>query len=146
VQRPLGGGLPALQDRFTGVGEKRAAQYGQRFVQAIQSFRESHPEAEPPGSIATQAELQEASAQPAHAPTYVEEARQKHARAYAKWSHEEDESLRRAWDGLADSPESDAAKIRAIACDFDRKPGAIRSRLKKLELLEPAAGIDLRTG
>lgn len=132
---------------LTGVGEKRAAQYGRRFVEAILAFRESHPDAQPLASIAAQADrAPSTSVQPGHTPTYVEEARQKHARAYAKWSDEEDESLRRAWDGLADSPESTAAKIRAIADDFDRKPGAIRSRLKKLELLEPAADIDLRTG
>ena len=130
--------------QLTGVGEKRAAQYSQRFAEAIQSFHEAHPDAEPLASIPAQAELQTASTQPAHTPTYVEEARQKHARAYAKWSDEEDESLRRAWTGLADSPESDAAKIRAIADDFDRKPGAIRSRLKKLQLLESADDVDLR--
>lgn len=132
--------------QLTGVGEKRAAQYGQRFVEAIQSFRESHPDAQPLSSIATQAELGPASSEASHAPTYVEEARQKHARAYEKWSDEEDGSLRRTWAGLKDAPESDAAKIRAIADDFDRKPGAIRSRLKKLELLEPTSDVDLRTG
>jgi len=131
--------------QLTGVGEKRAAQYGQRFMDAIRSFRDSHPDAEPLASISIQADLPEASAEPTRAPTYVEEARQKHARAYAKWSDEEDESLRRTWEGLKDAPESDAAKIRAIADDFDRKPGAIRSRLKKLGLLTPASDIDLRT-
>lgn len=35
-----------------------------------------------------------------------------------------------------DASESNAARIRAIADDFDRKPGAIRSRLKKLGLIE----------
>ena len=131
--------------QLTGVGEKRAAQYGARFVEAVQSFRELHPDAGPLASIAAPAELEPTASQPGHAPTYVEEARQKHARAYTKWSDEEDESLRRAWDGLADSAESDAAKIRAIADDFDRKPGAIRSRLKKLDLLGYAADVDPRT-
>ena len=123
--------------QLTGVGEKRAAQYGTRFVEAIQAFCESHPDAQPLASISAQADREPSTSEPDHTPTYIEEARQKHARAYAKWSDEEDESLRKAWDGLADSAESDAVKIRAIADDFDRKPGAIRSRLKKLELVHP---------
>ena len=131
--------------QLTGVGEKRAAQYGRRFMEKIQSFRESRPDAQPLASIAAQADLEPSTPQPGHTPTYVEEAREKHARAYAKWSDEEDDSLRRAWQGLQDTSKSDAAKIRAIADDFDRKPGAIRSRLKKLDLLGYAADVDPRT-
>jgi ATP-dependent DNA helicase RecQ len=151
---PLGG--PATVDdllQITGVGQAKLEKYGRQFFEAIREFweehpateDESHPDAKPLASIPAQPDLEPTASQPAHTPTYVEEARQKHARAYAKWSDEEDESLRHAWTGLADSPESDAAKIRTIADDFDRKPGAIRSRLKKLELLESADDVDLRT-
>ena len=122
------------------------------FFDVIREFWENHPDAEDNSPEEERAGVATPLRIPDHAsrngdavPTYVEEARQKHARAYAKWSDEEDESLRRTWEGLRDAPESDAAKIRAIADDFDRKPGAIRSRLKKLGLLEPEEGVDLRT-
>ncbi len=41
---------PALL-QITGVGEKRAAQYGQPFMAAIREFRETHPQTEPPSSM-----------------------------------------------------------------------------------------------
>ena len=124
--------------QLTGVGEKRAAQYGQRFMDAIQAFRESHADAEPLASLSSQVETPAVPtpADPARVPTYVEKARKQHARAYAKWSEEEDEGLRQAWERVMDGEGSDAAKIRTLADDFDRKPGAIRSRLKKLGLIE----------
>ena len=132
--------------QLTGVGEKRAAQYGKRFMAAIQAFREAHPDTTPLGSLSMQAELATGiEAASAKIPTYVEEAREKHARAYAKWSGEEDDSLRQAWEQQQEAETSEAAKIRTIARAFDRKPGAIRSRLKKLELLKPDADVDLRT-
>jgi hypothetical protein len=128
--------------QLTGVGEKRLARYGQRFMDAIATFREAHPDIEPPASLSAQATL---ISEPSRitdpesrigdaVPTYVEETRKKHPRAYEKWSDEEDENLRQAWEQSADAEESGAAKIRTIAADFDRKPGAIRSRLKKLGL------------
>jgi len=135
----------------TGVGQAKLERYGQRFFDVIRAFWANHPDAEDNSpdetpDVATPSRIPDpASRTGAHIPTYVEEAREKHARAYAKWSDEEDESLRQAWTDLADSPESDAAKIRTIADDFDRKPGAIRSRLRKLGLLDAADDVDLRT-
>ena len=131
-------GTEAEMLQLTGVGEKRAARYANRFLESIQAFRQAHPDTQPLADISAQAEMPPAAgSQPGHVPTYVEEAREKHARAYAKWSDEEDESLRQAWEQAADrADESDAAKIRAVADDFDRKPGAIRSRIKKLGLID----------
>jgi hypothetical protein len=132
--------------QLTGVGEKRAAQYGKRFMDEIQTFREAHPDSAPLGPLSEQTGLaSQAREAPAKIPSYVEEAREKNARAYAKWSDEEDESLRQAWQQQQEADGSEAAKIRAIAEAFDRKPGAIRSRLKKLALIGPEADIDLRT-
>jgi hypothetical protein len=59
-------------------------------------------------------------------------------RAYEKWSDEEDERLRQAWEKEEDSEETITTRVRAIAGDFDRKPSAIRSRLKKLGLIASA--------
>ena len=121
-------------------------------IRIIRAFWENHPDAGDDSPDARESEGPPSSGDASSRtgdtpPTYVEEARQKHARAYAKWSDEEDESLRRTWEGLKDraassssrragAPESAAAKIRAIADDFDRKPGAIRSRLRKLGLID----------
>ncbi len=122
--------------QLTGVGEKRAAQFGRRFMDAIREFREARPDAEPLGAMAAQPERATSSFTPPIVPTYVEEARKQHTRAYEKWSDEEDENLRRAWRGVQSIAKSEAAKVLSLAHDFHRKPGAIRSRLKKLGIIE----------
>ena len=50
-----------------------------------------------------------------------------HAKAYAPWSREEDSDLKRRHQA--------GETVAAIAAHLGRKPGAIRSRLKKLELI-----------
>jgi len=130
--------------QLTGVGEKRLTNYGQQFLNAIQAFRQANPDAKALGSPADQSppvSEQSCITDPASrigdaVPSYMEEARKERPRAYEKWSDEEEERLRQAWEQQADAEGSEAAKIRAIAEDFDRKPGAIRSRLKKLGLTE----------
>jgi len=131
--------------QLTGVGEKRATRYSTPFLKSIATFRKSNPNVHPLGTTPlVQGESDPASnQQPATSgdptvPTYVQEARKESPRAYAKWSDEEDERLRQAWSLLRDVEGTDSAKITAISEEFDRKPGAIRSRLKKLGLLEQA--------
>lgn len=63
------------------------------------------------------------------AKTYdVEKIRQKHPRAYVKWSREEDEKLRNEY--------ASGQKIGELAKKFQRQSSAIRSRLQKLGLIE----------
>jgi ATP-dependent DNA helicase PIF1 len=50
-----------------------------------------------------------------------------HAKAYAPWTRDEDENLKRHHQA--------GETVEAIAAAFGRKPGAIRSRLKKLGLV-----------
>jgi hypothetical protein len=57
----------------------------------------------------------------------VEEIRKKYTKAYEKWSEEEDKNLMAEY--------SRGKNINELAEDFQRKPGAIRSRLQKLGLL-----------
>lgn len=57
----------------------------------------------------------------------IQEIRQTHPRAYAPWTPHEDEQLRQCY--------QQGATIRELAQEFQRKPGGIRSRLKKLGLL-----------
>ncbi|MEG4286554.1 hypothetical protein QUB68_25825 [Microcoleus sp. A006_D1] len=57
-----------------------------------------------------------------------EKIRQKYPRAYVKWSHDEDENLQKEY--------ASGQQIGELAQRFQRQPGAIRSRLQKLRLLE----------
>ena len=54
--------------------------------------------------------------------------RQEYPNAYNPWSEEEDSELTRMW--------NDGAAIEDIAAHFERKPGGVISRLKKLGLKE----------
>jgi hypothetical protein len=60
---------------------------------------------------------------------YQLEVRQQHARAFERWSDEEDE-LVRAHAGSGDGPEQIAGKLQ-------RQPTSIRIRMEKLGLIEP---------
>lgn len=62
----------------------------------------------------------------AREPASLEEIRKLYPRAYEKWTEEEDERLR----GLFNQ----GMKLKAIARDLQRQPGAISSRLVKLGL------------
>ncbi len=60
-------------------------------------------------------------------PTYsVYACQQEYPNAYAPWSEEDDWELTRMW--------CEGAAINELAAHFQRKPGGIRSRIKKLEL------------
>ena len=130
--------------QLTGVGEKRLASYGRQFLDAVQAFRQAHPDAQVLASLADQAaSLSEPSriSDPAsrtgdEVPSYMDQAKQERPRAYEKWTDEEDERLRQAWEEQEGGEDTTTGRIRSLAEDFQRKPGAIRSRLKKLGLLD----------
>jgi hypothetical protein len=60
--------------------------------------------------------------------TQNEKIRQKYPRAYVKWSQDEDENLKKEY--------ASCQLIGELAQRFQRQPGAIRSRLQKLGLIE----------
>lgn len=60
--------------------------------------------------------------------TQNEKIRQKYPRAYVKWSQDEDENLKKEY--------ASCQEIGELAQRFQRQPGAIRSRLQKLGLME----------
>ena len=62
------------------------------------------------------------------AKTQNEKIRQKYPRAYVKWSQDEDENLKKEY--------ASCQQIGELAQRFQRQPGAIRSRLQKLGLIE----------
>lgn len=57
----------------------------------------------------------------------IENIRKTHSRAYASWGESEDERLRQRF--------RQGVTINNLAVEFQRKPGGIRSRLKKLGLM-----------
>tara|TARA_Y100001960_G_C14473325_1_gene728007 strand:+ start:137 stop:655 length:519 start_codon:yes stop_codon:yes gene_type:complete len=59
--------------------------------------------------------------------SFISKTREKHPNAYAKWSDEEEELLRREYQNGTPIPQ--------IAKNFNRQVGGIRSRLKRLDLL-----------
>ncbi len=133
--------FPGSEDemiQLTGVGERRLASYGQQFLGAIKAFKDAHPEVKPSafvypivGSIQSEPEPNA----PDDTTSYMEKAKKTNPRAYEKWSDEEDDLLRQTWAKQEGTEQTTSAKIKTIAEDFSRKPGAIRSRLKKLGLL-----------
>ena len=64
---------------------------------------------------------------PGKLPSYIERAREKHPRAWARWTRDEDAQLRLLFD--------EGRRIAEMAQELGRHDGAIRSRLLKLELL-----------
>lgn len=59
---------------------------------------------------------------------YIEDVRKTYSRAYETWSRGEDEQLSKRY--------QEGETINSLAIEFHRQPGGIRSRLKKLGLLE----------
>jgi|SaaInlStandDraft_1057018.scaffolds.fasta_scaffold26831_3 hypothetical protein len=57
----------------------------------------------------------------------VNQIRKKHKQAYAKWTAEDDERLKKLHE--------EGRKVSDLAEDFGRKDGAIRSRLKKIGVI-----------
>ena len=60
--------------------------------------------------------------------TQNEKIRHKYPRAYVKWSQDEDENLKKEY--------ASGQQISELVQKFQRQPGAIRSRLQKLGLME----------
>jgi hypothetical protein len=70
----------------------------------------------------------EAATRSSRAKAYgVEEIREKYPKAYTKWTEDEDNNLRNEY--------LRGKTVEELASSFQRKPGAIRSRLLRLGLL-----------
>jgi len=63
----------------------------------------------------------------------VEEIRQKYPKAYMRWTEDEDNTLRNSY--------LRGKSIDELASIFQRKPSAIRSRLKKIGFVIPMSNI-----
>ena len=122
--------------QLTGVGQKKSERYGTIFLKTIATFRESHPDIQGKGTLPDLTDQTRTATS-----SYLEEARREHVRAYEKWSDEEDDRLRQAWiqQSLSSDTRSASKRIAELSDNFGRNPGAIRSRLKKLNLVSTSA-------
>ena len=110
---------------ISGVGESKYEKYGERFIEAIRTFMEDHPEA-----VTSIGESDIAEKTHNSLPDRVEYNRRKNRPdgAGAAWTEEEDRQL--------DAEYNSGMRIPEIAKVHDRTNGAIRSRLKKHGLIE----------
>jgi hypothetical protein len=123
---------PASGDELmqvNGMGPAKLQRYGLQILAEVRAHAAEHGERASAPSPATD------DAVPAHLSRNFSEyqlrVRETHARAYERWSDEEDErviALARAG-GTADD----------IAAELQRQPAAITMRLEKLGLAQPAA-------
>jgi ATP-dependent DNA helicase RecQ len=106
-----------------GFGERKIKNFGQKFIEAILEYsgQENHDNAFSKGiEVKTSEEVKKFSV--------IDEQRSLYANAYAPWTTEDDLVLEKKYrQGLS---------INDLAVEFERGNGAIRSRLKKLGLLE----------
>ncbi len=98
-----------------GIGQIKLERYGNIFLEAIIDY-------------CTRYGIAEKNTRP-NKP--FDDVRHLYTQAYAPWRTDDDNRLKNAY--------QQGKTIRELALDFQRQPGAIRSRLKKLGLMDPAA-------
>lgn len=108
--------------------------YIEAFLEAVEQiaavFNEDPGPAYDEGAQQAEAELEDGGNATAGDKAYdLEEIRKEHPRAYEKWSEDEDDQLY--------ALHATGETIANLAEHFQRKPGAIKSRLKKLGLDRP---------
>ena len=92
-----------------GIGEHKRDSYGEQFITLIKEYLQNKD-----------------ATTPNEAPSHMEEQKQLHAKAYAPWTTDEDARLKQLY--------LEGKRIGELMQIFERNEGAIRSRLKKLEL------------
>ena len=92
-----------------GIGEHKRDSYGEQFITLIKEYLQNKD-----------------ATTPNKAPSHMEEQKQLHAKAYAPWTTDEDARLKQLY--------LEGKRIGELMQIFERNEGAIRSRLKKLEL------------
>ncbi len=92
-----------------GIGEHKRDSYGEQFITLIKEYHQNKD-----------------ATTPNKAPSHMEEQKQLHAKAYAPWTTDEDARLKQLY--------LEGKRIGELMQIFERNEGAIRSRLKKLEL------------
>ncbi len=116
--------------RISGVGSVKLEQMGSEFLAAIRSHAGEHglEDRTPPSPGRGGDPGSEPGDSTGEPDGSIEEVPREHARAYEKWSVEEDEELHRK--------HAMGSNVSELAEHFGRQPSAIRSRLKKLGLVK----------
>ncbi len=102
-----------------GIGEQKRDKYGQRFIDVIKEYTTREPE----NHVLTIVEVSEMSSV---TPSYMERQKQLHEKAYSPWKEEDDSQLKQYL--------SEGYTVGEIATFMERNTGAIRSRIRKLEI------------
>ena len=111
--------LEAMADVY-GFGEYKAKAYGKPFIEAISQYEGDSADLPFPDAVP--------SLTPSESSSYMEKQKQLHANAYARWDDEEDKELKGYYrQGLS---------ISEIASLMNRNIGGIKSRMKKLGLMD----------
>ena len=111
--------LEAMADVY-GFGEYKAKAYGKPFIEAIKQYEGDSADLPFPNAVP--------SVTPSEPSSYMEKQKQLHANAYARWDDEEDKKLKGYYrQGLS---------ISEIASLMNRNIGGIKSRMKKLGLMD----------
>lgn len=105
-----------------GIGEHKRDTYGERFLAIIRGFSETLVDLPFPESVATESLVRKNP----DAPTYMEQQKQLHAKAYAPWTDEDDNLLSQYY--------KEGKSVKELMGIFARNSGAIRSRIRKLGL------------
>ena len=101
-----------------GVGNRKKEQFGARFVKAIADYLNTEPIEEP---------IESQEIMPHQELSYMEKQKQLYSNAYQPWTAEDDSKLIEMYNA--------GESIKQLAEFFDRGRGAIRSRLKKLNII-----------
>ncbi len=105
----------SLERRHFDVEEENLEAFAEVFEMTLKEFRKIE------------------SVKPTHRAEYLEKIRQTHGQAYMPWTKDDD--------GRLESLFSEGKKVAELARLFGRQDGAIRARIKKLEL-EEKYGVD----
>lgn len=117
IERPTT--LQAFGNVF-GIGEHKRDTYGLEFLAVIREYASSREDLPFPEAGN--------ETNPTSKPiSHMEQQKQLHAKAYAPWTEEEDDTLKQYY--------SEGLSVSEIASKMERNNGAIYSRIKKLELL-----------
>ncbi len=142
--RGMAAARPASSDDLiavNGIGPAKAQRYGAQILAEVRQYAAEHPRAEAPGGErATVPQHLRAAhpldpvmmedGKPRNLSEYQREVRLIHARAFERWTDEEDERVV--------TLDGEGKSFDEIASILQRQPNAVRMRMEKLGLLEPA--------
>ena len=118
--------------KINGVGQAKLEKYGEIFLEIIKDYCKEFGIEEKIKEKSTQYKLKSGNSEhkvdAVKINTTLEEIREEFPKAYEKWTEFDDELLKESY--LIDKNISELARL------FQRKPGAIRSRLKKIGLIK----------